>query len=147
MLVRFWGTRGSLPTPLRAEAVREKIIQAVLKANGRSFDSEDEAARFVDEEMNFAERGTYGGDSSCVEIEGAGDEFIVCDMGSGLRRLGIDSFRRMGEGKPKVFNFFMSHLHWDHIKGFPFFGPAFVPGVTINVYGGHEEMETALRRQ
>ncbi len=147
MLVRFWGTRGSLPTPLRADSVREKIVDAVMKANGRTFDSEDEAARFVDAEFSFAERGTYGGDSSCVEIVSDSDEFIVCDMGSGLRRFGIDSFRRMAEGKPKVFNFFMSHLHWDHIMGFPFFGPAFVPGVTINIHGGHEEIETALRRQ
>ncbi len=68
-------------------------------------------------------------------------------MGSGLRRFGLDSFRRTAGGKPKTFNFFMSHFHWDHIMGFPFFGPAFDPGSTINVFGGHDEMETALRRQ
>ncbi len=147
MLVRFWGTRGSLPTPLDAVAVRKKIVAAVLKASGRNFQTEKDAARFVDEDFTFAERATYGGESSCVEIEAGNDEFMVCDMGSGLRRFGLDSFRRTGAGKPKIFNFFMSHLHWDHIMGFPFFGPAFDPGSTINVFGGHDEIETALRRQ
>jgi phosphoribosyl 1,2-cyclic phosphodiesterase len=41
----------------------------------------------------------------------------------------------------------MSHVHWDHIMGFPFFTPAYIPGNRIRIYGGHEELEVAFRRQ
>ena len=78
----------------------------------------------------------YGGDSSCVQIE-AGDEYMVCDMGSGLRRFGQQVMAEHGPKRPKVYHFFMSHAHWDHIMGFPFFSPAYIPGNTIHIYGGH----------
>ena len=81
MLIRFWGTRGSLPMPMGADAVREKTIAALVKAGGRSFADADAAAGFVDAELDFPLRATYGGDSSCIEIESGTDEFIVCDMG------------------------------------------------------------------
>lgn len=147
MLVRFWGTRGSLPTPLDANEVQRKITAAVMAAAGRVFESEEDAAHFVDNDLSFAQRGTYGGESSCVEIDAGSGEYLICDMGSGLRRFGLDSLRRAASGRPKTYNFFMSHLHWDHIMGFPFFAPAFDPNATINIYGGHDELELALRRQ
>jgi phosphoribosyl 1,2-cyclic phosphodiesterase len=147
MLVRFWGTRGSLPTPLDAEAVRRKIVAAVMAAGGRRFETEADATRFLDADLDFAQRGTYGGESSCVEIETGADEYVICDMGSGLRRFGTDSIRRTASGHSKTYNFFMSHLHWDHIMGFPFFVPAFDPDVTIRIFSGHGDAERALRRQ
>ncbi len=72
---------------------------------------------------------------------------MICDMGSGLREFGIDAFRRCAAGHPRVYNFFMSHLHWDHIMGFPFFGPAFDPHARIVIHAGHPDAEEALRRQ
>ncbi len=147
MLVRFWGTRGSLPSPLDAEAVRAKVIAALLAADGRRFESGHEVGRYLDDECDFPLRGTYGGETSCVEIESGADEFVICDMGSGLRRFGIDSLRRTAAGQKKIYNFFLSHFHWDHIMGFPFFVPAFDPGATIRIFGGHDEIEYALRRQ
>ena len=80
-------------------------------------------------------------------MDGTSDEFIVCDMGSGLREFGLDSMQRCNAGKKKTYNIFMSHLHWDHIMGFPFFVPAFDPEVTIRFFGGHDTIEQALRRQ
>ncbi len=147
MLVRFWGTRGSLPTALKASSVRGKLVAAVMAADGRRFEDRSAAGRFIDEELDFAESGTYGGATSCVEIEGGDDEFVICDMGSGLRELGLNSLQRMAAGQKKIYNFFMSHFHWDHIMGFPFFVPAFDPKAEIRVFGGHRELEQALRRQ
>ena len=85
MLARFWGTRGSLPTAIRADAVRGKVISALMAADGRRFEDAERAAEFVDSELPFSIRGTYGGATSCVEIEGGDGEFLVCDLGSGLR--------------------------------------------------------------
>ena len=84
-----------------------------------------------------------GGNTSCVEVR-AGDERIVLDAGTGLRALGQTLSR------PVRATFFFSHLHWDHIQGFPFFGPAYVPGNELVLYGpgeGGAELALALGRQ
>ena len=60
MLVRFWGTRGSLPVATQAATIRAKIAQALVAASGRSFATIEEAGAFVDRELSFARGGTYG---------------------------------------------------------------------------------------
>lgn len=147
MLVRFWGTRGSLPVALKRAGVAGKVARALIAADGRRFDSFDEAQAWVEAELPFPVSGTYGGASACVEIEGADDAFVVCDLGSGLREFGLDAMRRMAGGRARTFHIFLSHLHWDHIMGFPFFAPAFDPAATIVIHSGHADAETALRRQ
>lgn len=148
MKIRIWGCRGSLPTAPNAQEVRGKVVQALTAAGGRSFADHAAVEQFVDEELEFPVRGTYGGESSCVEIEGGEQEFVVCDMGSGLRDFGLDSIRRTEtEGHSRIYNIFLSHPHWDHIMGFPFFAPAFNPANTIRFHGGHDSIEAVLRRQ
>jgi phosphoribosyl 1,2-cyclic phosphodiesterase len=147
MLVRFWGTRGSLPVAPTADVIQKKIAQALVAADGRAFADEAEAERFVENDLSFAAGGTYGGATSCVELEAGNGAYFICDMGSGLRAFGLDTFRRNAAGHSKTYNFFLSHLHWDHIMGFPFFAPAFDPEVTIRIHAGHADAEEALRRQ
>jgi phosphoribosyl 1,2-cyclic phosphodiesterase len=147
MLVRFWGTRGSLPVAQRADATLTRIVRALVIARGRLFANEAEAAEFARTEIEFATYGTYGGATPCVEIEASDDAFVVCDMGSGLREFGLSAQRRCAEGHPRVYHFFLSHLHWDHIMGLPFFRPAYESGATIVVHSGHRDAEEALRRQ
>lgn len=151
MLVRFWGTRGSLPVAATASIVQEKVATALLAASGRSFADIEEARAFAAGQLEFSTSGTFGGATTCVEIEagdpGSGDAYIVCDMGSGLRGFGLDAMRRCAGGHARVYHFFMSHLHWDHIMGFPFFVPAFDPNAHIIIHSGHADAETALRRQ
>ena len=146
MRVRFWGTRGSIPVALTAADIRDRLAQALLAASGRSFASFGEAYAFAERELPFSLGHTYGGHSSCVELETGHDEYFVCDMGSGARAFGAHVLARQG-GRPATINVFMSHVHWDHIMGFPFFGPAYVPGTRIRIYGCHEILEQALRLQ
>ncbi len=138
MLVHFWGTRGSLPSSLSAEKVRQKIIKALKAAQGKTFENDSALEEFVDRELPFAVRGAYGGNSACVEIRG-GDEYILCDAGTGLRDFGQSAANTRG-----VYNVFLSHLHWDHLQGFPFFAPAYIPGNRIKVYGCNPGMEQAF---
>src|SRR5438270_13560435 len=146
MRVRFWGTRGSMPVALTAADVRDKLVQALLAAGGRRFESFGAAYDFAQRELPFALTHTFGGHSSCVELETGGDEYFVCDMGSGARPFGAHVLARQG-GRPATVNVFMSHLHWDHIMGFPFFGPAYVPGTRIRIHGCHPILEHAFRLQ
>lgn len=148
MRLRFWGTRGSIPVASSCQMVRDKVKQALLLADGQRFENEAQVDTFIDESIEFLSGHGYGGDTSCVQIEG-GDEFMLCDMGSGLRRFGQHIMQAQDSDRPKVYHFFMSHMHWDHIMGFPFFPPVYIAGHSIRIYGGHQTsvMEDAFHRQ
>lgn len=72
-----------------------------------------------------------GGNTSCVEVR-CGSQTIILDAGTGIRRLGD---KLMGEGAVEA-TVLLSHLHWDHIQGIPFFVPAYVPSSRLQVVGG-----------
>jgi phosphoribosyl 1,2-cyclic phosphodiesterase len=78
-----------------------------------------------------------GGNTSCVEVR-AGKTLLIFDGGTGLRLLGKKLLKEM----PLTAHIFFSHVHWDHIQGFPFFDPAFVPGNHIHLYGGNNVSRT-----
>jgi glyoxylase-like metal-dependent hydrolase (beta-lactamase superfamily II) len=137
MRVRFWGTRGSIGVSLTAADIRDKLAQALLQASGKTFASFEEAHAYATAELDFSITHTFGGHTPCVEIEPGGDEYFVCDMGSGARPLGVHVLAKQAK-KPATVNVFMSHVHWDHIMGFPFFGPAYVPGTKIRIHGCHD---------
>lgn len=151
MQVSFWGTRGSLPVAQTAHAVHEKLVSALMAANDRSFSTRAEASKFALANLGFAGSHSYGGASSCVEIvtdaNGSQDAFILCDLGSGAREFGLSAMSRCAAGHARTYHIFLSHLHWDHIMGFPFFVPAFDPEAHIVIHSGHADAEKALRRQ
>lgn len=87
----------------------------------------------------------HGGNTSCMEIQHGGETFVF-DAGSGIRELGLSLMQR---GPHKV-HLFITHTHWDHIQGFPFFTPAYVPGFDITVYGAEgfgKSLEGVFRGQ
>jgi phosphoribosyl 1,2-cyclic phosphodiesterase len=71
----------------------------------------------------------YGGQSSCVVVEAPDQHPIIFDLGTGLRQYGCE-FTGLFHGTA-----LLSHLHWDHVQGLPFFVPLHVPGATLDVYG------------
>src|SRR6201982_1465664 len=86
MRIRFWGVRGSVPTP-QPENLRN------------------------------------GGNPSCVEVR-AGEQIFVFDCGTGFRCLGQQLGHEFSS-RPVAAHIFVSHFHWDHIQGIPFFGPLY----------------------
>jgi phosphoribosyl 1,2-cyclic phosphodiesterase len=144
MKVHFWGSRGSLPVSLTAMQMRSKIAAAVQEAVRLNISSDD-VERFIDENLPFSVKGSYGGNTSCVEIRD-GEEFLLCDAGTGLRDFG-SHIMESGCGARKEYHIFLSHTHWDHIQGFPFFVPAYIPGNLIRIYSFHAEFENVLRSQ
>jgi phosphoribosyl 1,2-cyclic phosphodiesterase len=143
--VRFWGTRGSLPVALTSAGLDAKLRGVLRAARGQAIATDDDIERLLGS-LPFALAGTYGGHSSCVQVDTGGPDYVLCDMGSGLRPFGQAAMAQRA-GKAQTFHIFMSHLHWDHIMGLPFFVPAFIPGNRVIVYGSHSELEFALRRQ
>jgi phosphoribosyl 1,2-cyclic phosphodiesterase len=107
--LRFWGTRGSIPTPGPATA-------------------------------------RYGGNTACLSIAD-GSRLVILDAGSGLRPLGHELMQRPG---PHSADLLISHTHWDHIQGLPFFKPLSAPGNELCIYGAAQNgvaLEEILRRQ
>ncbi len=122
MYVKFWGTRGSIPTPMAGETIKQKIRRALAGAVGLDLANETALSRYV-EHLPFSVTGTIGGNTPCLEVR-SGDRLLIVDAGSGLRLLGLELLE---QGQQQA-DFLITHTHWDHIQGFPFFRPAFVPG-------------------
>lgn len=73
----------------------------------------------------------HGGNTTCLEIRGDSDELIILDAGTGIHPLGL----RLAKRTPVTAHLFITHSHWDHIHGLPFFVPLFVPGNRVVVHG------------
>lgn len=142
--IKFWGVRGSLPAPKSPEALRSHLRDVLVRYASdasRSDQSVDEFLTTLPAWMS----GGFGGETSCVEIEG-GETSLIIDAGSGLRRLG-EKFMRgpCGRGQGHV-NLFFTHFHWDHLIGLPFFAPMFLAGNQVHLYAVQPELEMCVRR-
>lgn len=88
-----------------------------------------------------------GGNTACVEITSQGHRLIL-DAGTGIRNL---SEIMMREGPPQKATLFFSHLHWDHVQGFPFFTPAYLGSTELMLYGpganGDQALQSVLSKQ
>lgn len=99
MKIRFWGVRGSIPSP---GTTTQK----------------------------------YGGNTACIELRvGPDNRVIIIDAGSGIRLLGNALMARDLPKGPIKADIFLSHTHWDHIMGYPFFTPIYIPGTQLKVHG------------
>ena len=129
MLVRFWGVRGSLPTPISGGQVQAKIAAAVSRISPKDIESEESKMKFLSNLPSWI-YGTVGGNTACVELKTAAGAEIILDCGSGLK-----SFSKMAKQPEDLhYHIFLSHYHWDHIQGLPFFSQAFNPNTKIDLY-------------
>lgn len=143
----IWGCRGSIPVATPATTIQQKLKTALAQARGRQFADQAEIDRFVEQELPWPVANSFGGNSSCVQIDTGTDEYLICDLGSGLREFGTAMLQRHGPASPQTYNVLLSHLHWDHIMGFPFFHPAFIPGNKIRIHSCHPDPIEAFWRQ
>jgi phosphoribosyl 1,2-cyclic phosphodiesterase len=78
----------------------------------------------------------FGGNTSCVSLRTSGGKLVILDCGTGARNLGNTLMGGpFGKGGGEA-SILLSHAHWDHIQGFPFFVPLYIPGNTFHIYGG-----------
>jgi phosphoribosyl 1,2-cyclic phosphodiesterase len=145
MKVRFWGVRGSIPSPLTPSRVKSKISAVMERVTLKDIESEESRERFLASLPPWL-FGTAGGNSPCVSVVlDDMDEYLVFDCGSGMRELGI--FTSADARKPSRYHVLISHLHWDHLQGLPFFNPAYDPLIRIDFYSPERSLEKALSAQ
>jgi phosphoribosyl 1,2-cyclic phosphodiesterase len=145
MIIRFWGVRGSIPAPQLPSQIRSKVSAILERVTADDLQSPETRERFL-ANLPLWLFGTVGGNSPCVTVDLASPpEKIILDAGSGLRELG--SVVSSEKPKPQKYHILLSHFHWDHLQGLPFFGPGYDPSVTLDFYSPMGGLEAALRGQ
>lgn len=139
MKIHFWGVRGSIPTPLTPEQIQSKIMAAVQRITSADLENAETRAKFVSSLPSWI-FGTAGGNTACVELCHNNTD-IILDAGTGLRVLG------KSKKCPQKYHLILSHFHWDHINGFPFFDHAFNPNLEIQIYSHFKDTEKYFRNQ
>ena len=113
MKVKFWGVRGSLPTPLSPEQVRSKIAAVVQRIRPSDLESARSRELFLASLPPYI-FGTTGGNTTCVEVRTHDDRLIILDGGSGLRDLGVSLQKKRDPARE--FPLLFTHFHWDHLR-------------------------------
>ena len=144
MRARFWGVRGSIPTPLTNDQLKSRIAAVVQRIRCSDLDSPDTREAFLAKLPAYL-FGTVGGNTTCLEILPTDGAVIIVDGGSGIRELGINLLRT--GRKEKIIHLLMTHYHWDHLQGIPFFGPALQKGYKIIFYSPVIKVEEHIRGQ
>lgn len=145
MRIKLWGVRGSIPTPISNEQLQDKLFQALTGAAHVDLTNEVEVRAYI-ARLKPSIRGVVGGNTTCIEID-TGSETIIIDCGSGMLALGYHLMtREFGRGQG-VAHIFLTHAHWDHLQGYPFFAPAYVPGNKLIFYAVNQNPQVYLEHQ
>jgi len=141
MIVRFWGVRGSSPTPLAPEELRNKIAAVVQRIKPSDLKNTDSRQRFLSS-LPPDIFGTAGGNTACIEVRTAENALIILDTGTGLREL--EKRTRKFREDIREYHIFLSHFHYDHLLGLPYFGAMYNPSVKITFYSPYPAMARIL---
>ena len=139
MRVKFWGTRGSIPTSMTSDVIRAKIKEVLKGAAGLNLADPEVLAQYLGR-LPPVLQSAVGGNTPCIEIQ-SGEQLLILDAGSGLRELGDDLIKRGFTDQESHLDFLMTHTHWDHVQGFPFFEFAFQPENSLTFYTALTDLE------
>jgi phosphoribosyl 1,2-cyclic phosphodiesterase len=145
MYVKFWGTRGSIPTPVSSDAIKQKIRQALEGAVGLDLADSATLNQYL-ERLPFTIANTIGGNTPCLEVRFR-DQLLIIDAGSGLRELGLSLLKQTFTNGKHHTDLLITHTHWDHIQGFPFFRPAFVAGNRFTFHSPFADLAARMEQQ
>lgn len=152
LTVTYWGTRGTIATPLTSDEIEAKIVATVLRLADRGqladlSGSPAEAAQVrkrLAQHVAFQDRATYGGNTTCIEVQ-AGEQLIIVDLGTGSCQLGAALQRRwsdpnyQGDRSALVL---LTHGHADHTMAMPFFEVLYQSANQVRIRGPRQAMDS-----
>jgi phosphoribosyl 1,2-cyclic phosphodiesterase len=131
-----------LPAPLLPWQIKSKISAVLERLNPEDIVSERSREKFLAGLPPWL-FGTVGGNTTCVSVAlNDPGQLIIFDCGSGLKELG-GAFSKE-PSTLRHYHFFLTHFHWDHLQGLPFFGPGFDPSIKIDFYSPKSRMGALL---
>ena len=142
MKAKFWGVRGSIPTPLTSDKLKSRVAAIVQRIRPQDLEGPESREAFLATLPPYL-FGTIGGNTTCFELLTDDGSIIIVDAGSGIRELGVDLLKRRNHSKE--IHILFTHFHYDHLQGLPFFGPALSRGYTIHFYSPKRNFESYVR--
>jgi phosphoribosyl 1,2-cyclic phosphodiesterase len=148
--ITYWGVTGTLTTPLRPAEVTDKLVGALHCLIERDRvadlrpgpDLEAIIRRRLEEELPFHLRSSYGGNTTCIEVQ-TPDALLILDCGSGFRELGSALAARWQSkpaGPERTAHVLVTHPHIDHIYATPYFPPYYDPDNHFTIYGSPDTL-------
>ena len=142
--IKLHGVRGSIPAPLSSQDIEKKVRRVLQKASAEDIADDGAIDTFMNE-LPRIDKGTIGGNSTCVQISVGGHELFF-DGGSGCFRLASELFAGpFGRGRGEA-HWFITHTHHDHLVGIPMFGPLYIPGNQFHFISPIEDLESRFQR-
>lgn len=148
--ITYWGVTGTLTAPLRPAETTDKLVAALQWLIERHRladlrpgpDLEANIRRRLEGELPFHLRSSYGGNTTCVEVQ-TPDALLILDCGSGFRELGVSLAARWQSKPPgpeRTAHVLVTHPHIDHIYGTPYFFPFYDPANRFTIYGSPQTL-------
>lgn len=137
MFIHFWGTRGSIPSPVSGQQLKTDILGWLETCRSEDFSLSDIIEDLKVTSPSLSKRpilpGHFGGETTSIEVGAGGASSLFVDAGTGLRHVSTKYPER------DTYHILLTHVHWDHILGLLFFEPMFLKGKKINFYHLHED--------
>ncbi len=144
MRFTIWGARGSHPKPTTPQQMRSKISAVVQRIQQKDILSPATREAFLSglPEWLF---GCYSGNTACVSVDTQSGNTFLFDAGTGIVEYWQTQLKSGSPVSGRNYHLFFTHFHYDHVQGFPFFVPAYIPGNTIDIYSPQTELEANLK--
>jgi len=141
--IKLYGIRGSIASPMKNQEYKAKVLSILEKFKNSGETDAREFWKKLPETLKFI----TGGDTTCVSIVSSQGNRYMIDAGTGARILGDEMMKQeYGKGHG-VLQVFITHTHWDHIQGIPFFKPLYIPGNEIIFHSAYADLEKRLEKQ
>lgn len=141
MKIKLWGVRGSLPSSTSVEEAKDRISSLLTLFLNSGYKTVNEIEKFISK-LSILETNGYGSATTCVEVI-SDDKRLIIDGGSGIKLLSDDMIGK--SNKDIEYHILITHFHFDHILGLPFFLPHFKKGNKIKYYCVQPECEEVIR--
>jgi phosphoribosyl 1,2-cyclic phosphodiesterase len=142
--IKYWGVRGSLPSSQTPEQWTHEFEKFLNGFFAKGFSTREHIKEYL-HTMTIPEIGGFGAATTCAELKSSEGTLII-DGGSGLKALSDKMMATTSAAKGKAtIHIYLTHFHWDHLIGIPFFAPLFVPGNRIHFYAVQPDLEDVIR--